>query len=324
MLIKKPSDIRSSEISDRNLYFGRREFIRATTGAAVAGAGMLAGSVALQAAGAPAPHGRKLENVKASPLSVDANKEKPNSWDQITTYNNYYEFGTDKDSPSMLAARLKTEPWTVAVEGECNKKGNYPVDDILKGVTLEDRIYRHRCVEAWSMIIPWVGFPLSDFIKRCEPTSKAKFVEFYTLYDPAQMPGVRMPVLRWPYIEGLRMDEAMHSLAIFAVGLYGEVMPKQDGAPIRIVVPWKYGFKSAKSIVRIRFVEKQPVNSWQDQASSEYGFYSNVNPAVDHPRWSQATERRIGEFLKRRTLMFNGYGEQVQGLYAGMDLRKNY
>ena len=324
MLIKKPSDIRSSEISDRNLYFNRREFIRATTGAAVAGAGMLAGSAALQAAGAPAPHGRKLENVKASPLSVDTNKEKPNSWDQITTYNNYYEFGTDKDSPSMLAARLKTEPWTVAVEGECNKKGNYPVDDILKGVTLEDRIYRHRCVEAWSMIIPWVGFPLSDFIKRCEPTSKAKFVEFYTLYDPAQMPGVRMPVLRWPYIEGLRMDEAMHPLAIFAVGLYGEVMPKQDGAPIRIVVPWKYGFKSAKSIVRIRFVEKQPVNSWQDQAASEYGFYSNVNPAVDHPRWSQATERRIGEFLKRRTLMFNGYGEQVQGLYAGMDLRKNY
>ncbi len=324
MLIKKTSDIRSSEITDEKLYVNRRDFIRAATGAAAAGAGMLAGSGALFAAGQAAPHGRKLDNVKASPLSVDPTKEKPNTWDQITTYNNYYEFGTDKDSPSMLAGRLKTEPWAVVVEGECNKKGTYPIDDILKGVTLEDRIYRHRCVEAWSMIIPWVGFPLADFIKRCEPTSKAKFIELYTLYDASQMPGVRMPVLRWPYIEGLRMDEAMHPLTILGVGLYGEVMPKQDGAPIRLVVPWKYGFKSVKSIVRIRFVEKQPVNSWQDQAASEYGFYSNVNPTVDHPRWSQATERRIGEFLKRRTLMFNGYGDQVQGLYAGLDLKKNY
>jgi sulfoxide reductase catalytic subunit YedY len=324
MLIKKASDIRSSEITDRKLYVNRRQFIQAATGVAAAGAGMLAGSEALFAAGVPAPHGRKLENVKSSPLSVDTAKERPNSWEQITTYNNYYEYGTDKDSPSMLAGKLKTEPWTVAVEGECNKKGNYPIEDILKGVTLEDRIYRLRCVEAWSMIIPWVGFSLSEFIKRCEPTSRAKFVEFYTLYDASQMPGVRSPVLRWPYIEGLRMDEAMHPLTILAVGLYGEVMPKQDGAPIRIIVPWKYGFKSAKSIVRIRFVEKQPVNSWQDQAANEYGFYSNVNPTVDHPRWSQGTERRIGEFLKRRTLMFNGYAEQVQGLYAGMDLRKNY
>jgi len=285
---------------------------------------MLAGADHLLAAGVPAPHGRKLENVKPSKLSVDVEREKPNTWDQITTYNNYYEFGTDKESPSMLSSRLKTEPWTVVVEGECNKKGTYTLDDILKGVTLEDRVYRHRCVEAWSMIIPWVGFPIADFVKRCEPTGKAKYIEFYTLYDSAQMPGVRSPVLRWPYIEGLRMDEAMHPLAIFAVGLYGEVMPKQDGAPFRIVVPWKYGFKNAKSIVRIRFVEKQPLNSWQDQQASEYGFYANVNPTVDHPRWSQATERRIGEFLKRRTLMFNGYADQVQGLYAGMDLRKNY
>ncbi|PYR38536.1 MAG: protein-methionine-sulfoxide reductase catalytic subunit MsrP [Acidobacteria bacterium] len=324
MLIKKPSDIRSSEITDRKLYFDRRAFLRTATGAVAAGAGILAGADKLAAAGVPAPHGRKLDNVKPSKLSVDIEREKPNTWDQITTYNNYYEFGTDKEAPSMLASRLKTEPWTVVVEGECNKKGTYTFDDILKGMTLEDRIYRHRCVEAWSMIIPWVGFSLSEFVKRCEPTSKAKFMEFYTLYDSSQMPGVRMPVLRWPYIEGLRMDEAMHPLTILAVGLYGEVMPKQDGAPIRIVVPWKYGFKSAKSIVRIRFVEKQPVNSWQDQAANEYGFYSNVNPTVDHPRWSQATERRIGEFLKRRTLMFNGYADQVQGMYAGMDLKKNY
>jgi sulfoxide reductase catalytic subunit YedY len=324
MLIKKASDIRSSEITDRQLYFDRRAFLRTATGAVAAGAGILAGADKLAAAGVPAPHGRKLDSVKPSKLSVDVEREKPNTWDQITTYNNYYEFGTDKEAPSMLASRLKTEPWTVVVEGECNKKGTYTFDDILKGMTLEDRIYRHRCVEAWSMIIPWVGFSLSDFIKRCEPTSKAKFMEFYTLYDSSQMPGVRMPVLRWPYIEGLRMDEAMHPLTILAVGLYGEVMPKQDGAPIRIVVPWKYGFKSAKSIVRIRFVEKQPVNSWQDQAANEYGFYSNVNPTVDHPRWSQATERRIGEFLKRRTLMFNGYADQVQGMYAGLDLKKNY
>jgi methionine sulfoxide reductase catalytic subunit len=259
--------------------------------------------------------------VRKSPLSAD---EKPNTWEQITTYNNYYEFGADKDQPSAFAGQLKTEPWTVVVDGECNKKATYNLEDILKGQTLEDRVYRHRCVEAWSMVIPWVGFPLADFIKKCEPTSKAKFVEFTTLYDPKQMPGTRYPILDWPYVEGLRMDEAMHPLAILAVGLYGEVMPKQDGAPIRLVVPWKYGFKSIKSIVKIRFVEKQPLNTWQRQTPSEYGFYSNVNPMVDHPRWSQATERRIGEFFRRKTIMFNGYGEQVAGLYAGMDLKKNY
>jgi methionine sulfoxide reductase catalytic subunit len=324
MLIKRASDIRSSEITDRKLYLNRREFLRAAAGTAAAGAGVLAASEALFAAGKPAPHGRKLENVKPSPLSVDVTKEKPNAWEQITTYNNYYEFGVDKDSPSLTAGRLKTSPWTVAIDGECNKKGSYSLEDILKGETLEDRIYRHRCVERWSMVIPWVGFPLANLIKRVEPTAKAKFIEFQTLYDMGQMPGLQSPILDWPYREGLRLDEAMHPLTILVVGLYGEVLPNQDGAPLRLVVPWKYGFKGAKSIVRIRFVEKQPLNTWQQSAPNEYGFYSNVNPERDHPRWSQATERRIGEFLMRRTLIFNGYGDQVASLYTGMDLKKNY
>jgi sulfoxide reductase catalytic subunit YedY len=321
MLIRRPSDIASSEITDKKLYLNRREFIRATTGTAVAAAIGVLGAEAFLEAARPAPHGRKLENVKASPLSTD---EKPNTWDQITTYNNYYEFGTDKDSPSMTSGNFKTQPWTVAVEGECNKKAIWHLEDILKGQTLEDRVYRHRCVEAWSMIIPWVGFPLADFIKKCEPTSKAKFVEFTTIYDPKQMPGLRSPVLRWPYVEGLRLDEAMHPLTILTVGLYGEVLPNQNGAPLRLAVPWKYGFKHIKSIVKIKFTEKQPLNTWQESAPQEYGFYSNVNPTVDHPRWTQASERRIGEFLRRKTLMFNGYGDQVASLYAGMDLKKNY
>jgi sulfoxide reductase catalytic subunit YedY len=324
MLIKRPADIPSSEVTDQKTYLNRREFIRAAaagTAAAAAGLGVFGASSAVLGAATPAPHGRKLPNVQKSGFSTT---EKQNSWNDITTYNNFYEFGTDKDSPSRLASRLRVEPWSVVVDGECGKKGTYPLDDILKGQTLEERVYRLRCVEAWSMVIPWVGFPLSNFIKRCEPTSKAKFVEFTSLADPSQMPGVRVPVLRWPYVEALRMDEAMHPLTILAVGLYGEEMPKQDGAPIRVVVPWKYGFKSAKSIVRIRFLEQQPVNSWQLSAPDEYGFYSNVNPQRDHPRWSQATERRIGEFLRRKTLMFNGYADQVASLYAGMDLRKNY
>jgi sulfoxide reductase catalytic subunit YedY len=322
MLIKPASDIRSSEITDKKLYLDRREFIRATAGTAAAVAAGIIGGEALLEAAPPAPHGRKLENIKKSPLSVV--DEKANTWEQITTYNNYYEFGTDKDSPAMLSRSLKTEPWTVVVDGECNKKATWNLEDILKGQTLEERIYRHRCVEAWSMVIPWVGFPLSDFIKKCEPTSKAKYVEFATLYDPKQMPGVRSPVLRWPYVEGLRLDEAMHPLTILTGGLYGEVVPNQNGAPLRLAVPWKYGFKHIKSIVRIKFTEKQPLNTWQESAPQEYGFYSNVNPAVDHPRWSQATERRIGEFLRRKTLMFNGYGDQVASMYAGMDLKKNY
>jgi len=324
MLIKRPSDIRSSEITDRKLYLNRREFLQAAAGTAAAGAGVLAAGETLFAAGKPAPHGRKIEVTKPSPLSVDVAKEKPNSWEQITTYNNYYEFGVDKDSPSLTAGRLKTSPWTVQIDGECNKKGNYTFEDILKGETLEDRIFRHRCVERWSMIIPWVGFPLANLIKRVEPTSKAKFIEFQTLLDLGQMPGAQAPILDWPYREGLRMDEAMHPLTTLVVGLYGEVLPNQDGAPLRLVIPWKYGFKGAKSIVRIRFVEKEPINTWQKSAPNEYGFYSNVNPERDHPRWSQATERRIGEFLMRRTLMFNGYGDQVASLYTGMDLKKYY
>jgi sulfoxide reductase catalytic subunit YedY len=323
MLIKKAVDIRSSEITDQKSYVNRREFLR-TAGIAAAGAGLAGVARPAFAAGTPAPHGRKLENVQKSPLSLKSDQERPNSWEQITTYNNYYEFGTDKEQPSVTAGKLKTEPWSIAIEGECAKKGSLPLADLIKGITVEERIYRHRCVEAWSMVIPWNGIQLSELIKRLEPTSKAKFIEFYTLNDPSQMPGVRVPVLRWPYIEALRMDEAMHPLTILATGLYGEVIPKQDGAPIRLIVPWKYGFKGAKSIVRIRFVEKQPVNTWQESAPQEYGFYSNVNPEVDHPRWSQASERRIGEFFKRKTLMFNGYGDQVQGLYAGLDLRKNY
>jgi sulfoxide reductase catalytic subunit YedY len=320
MLIKRPSDLRSSEITDRKLYLNRREFLRLAADAATVGLGVAAlGSVDLAAQAAP--RGRKLSFVK-SPLSTTG--ESLNTWEQITTYNNFYEFGQDKAAPARYAGSLRTEPWSVSVEGECAKKGVMNLEDILKGQTLEERVYRLRCVEAWSMVIPWIGFPLSDFIKKCEPTAKAQFIEFYTLNDVRQMPGLRDPVLRWPYLEGLRMDEAMHPLTILAVGLYGEVLPKQNGAPIRVVVPWKYGFKSAKSIVRIRFVERQPINSWQESAAQEYGFYSNVNPTVNHPRWSQATERRIGEFFHRKTLMFNGYGDQVAGLYAGMDLRRNY
>jgi methionine sulfoxide reductase catalytic subunit len=320
MLIKRAPDIRSSEITPKQVYVNRRDFIRTAAGTAVAAAGIL-GTTKLLLAAQPAPHGRRLEGVQKSPFSTS---ERPNTWEQITTYNNFYEFGTDKDSPSYAARDFKTTPWTVKIDGECARKGDMPLEDVLKGETLEERIYRHRCVEAWSMVIPWVGFPLANLIKKVEPTSKAKFVEFTTLYDPGRMPGQRQPVLDWPYVEGLRMDEAMHPLAILGVGLYGEVLPNQDGAPIRMVIPWKYGFKSIKSIVKIRFVERQPLNTWQQEASNEYGFYANVNPNVDHPRWSQATERRIGEFLKRKTLMFNGYGDQVASMYAGMDLRKNF
>jgi sulfoxide reductase catalytic subunit YedY len=320
MLIKGAADIRSSEITDKKLYLNRREFITATVGAA-AGAAIFSGAQSLLHAETPAPHGRKLLNIKKS---ATASTEKLNSWEEITTYNNYYEFGTDKGDPSQYARGWKTEPWTVTVDGECNKKAVWHLEDILKGETLEERIYRHRCVEAWSMVIPWIGFPLADFIKKCEPTSKAKFVKFTTVLDTQHMPGLRDPILRWPYVEGLRLDEAMHPLTILVVGLYDEVLPPQDGAPLRLAVPWKYGFKHIKSIVKIEFVESQPLNSWQLYAPNEYGFYSNVNPMVDHPRWSQATERRIGEFFRRKTLMFNGYGDQVASMYSGMDLRKNF
>jgi sulfoxide reductase catalytic subunit YedY len=326
MLIKKPADIRSSEITPKKLYQTRREFIKVAgmVGGAAIGVEVLTKGAAVLQAVQPAAHGKKWPNVKPNPAFSNTNGELKNTWEQITTYNNYYEFGIDKDQPAELARNFKTDGWTVEVGGECAKKGKYSIDDILKGETIEERVYRHRCVEAWSMVIPWDGIPLANFIKRCQPTSKAKFVKFTTDLDRAQMPGVRSDVLDWPYVEGLRMDEAMHPLSFLVVGLYGEALPNQDGAPIRLAVPWKYGFKHAKSLAKIEFVEKQPLNTWQRTAPNEYGFYANVNPMVDHPRWSQASERRIGEFFKRKTLMFNGYADQVASLYTGLDLKKNF
>jgi len=317
MLIKRPGDVRPSEITTEALYRGRREFIRAAT--------MLGAMSGLAAAGLlrarPARAAARLPNVRKGAYTVE---DASTPYAEVTTYNNFYEFGTDKDDPSARAGSLKTRPWTVRVEGEVRKPKTFDIDELLKLAPLEERVYRMRCVEGWSMVIPWVGYSLSELIKRVEPTGNAKFLEFTTLLDVAQMPGQRSPVLEWPYVEGLRLDEAMHPLALLAVGLYGEALPNQNGAPVRVVVPWKYGFKSAKSIVRVRFVERQPRTSWELAAPREYGFYSNVNPNVDHPRWSQARERRIGEFRKRDTLMFNGYADQVASLYAGMDLKKNY
>jgi sulfoxide reductase catalytic subunit YedY len=270
----------------------------------------------------PATHGRRLTTVPG-PFS---GTEKPNSWEHATTYNNFYEFGTDKSDPARLAARFKPrQPWTVRVEGECAKRGDITLDDLMKGLALEERVYRLRCVEGWSMVIPWVGFPLAAVIKRCEPTSKAQFVEFTTLHDIGQFPGQRSDVLEWPYVEGLRLDEALQPLTILAVGIYGEVLPNQNGAPLRLVVPWKYGFKSIKSIVRMRFTEKQPMSSWMLDYPRAYGFYANVNPTVDHPGWTQSVEARLPSLFKdTRTQMFNGYGDQVADLYRGMDLRRNY
>jgi sulfoxide reductase catalytic subunit YedY len=320
MLITRPADIPSSEITDKGTYLGRRRFIHAVGAAALATAASLAAGTDVQGQ-QPAPHRRKLA-TRPSPLSTG---EAPNAWDHITTHNNFYEFGTNHHDPATYARDFKPEPWTITVDGECARKGTLNLEEVLRGETLEDRIYRHRCVEGWSMVIPWVGFPLSNLIRKCAPTSRANFVTFTTLYDPSRMPGQRVPVLAWPYVEGLRMDEAMHPLTILAVGLYGEILPNQNGAPLRLVVPWKYGFKSVKSIVKIAFVEKEPLNSWKRVAPNEYGFYANVNPAVDHPRWSQATERRLPSLFKTtKTLPFNGYGDQVAALYAGMDPRKLY
>jgi methionine sulfoxide reductase catalytic subunit len=312
------ADIPSSEITNKSFYLNRRAFIAAAM--ATAGCGLV--SDPRLSAQEPAAHGRKLMTVR-SPLSTT---ESPNSWEHLTTFNNFYEFGSGKDDPARNAPRFKPhQPWTIAIEGECAKKGALTLDDLLKGQTLEDRIYRHRCVEGWSMVIPWVGFPLASVIKRCEPTSKAAFVEFTTLHDVSQMPGQRSKVLDWPYVEGLRMDEAMHPLTILGVGIYGEVLPSQNGAPLRLVVPWKYGFKGIKSIVKIRFVEKQPVSSWQLSYPEAYGFYANVNPAVDHPNWTQAVEARLPSLFKNtKTQLFNGYGDQVASLYKGMDLTRNY
>ncbi len=312
MLIKKPSDIHPDEVTDYALYRERRKFISAGIG--------LAGAAIFPTAAAKAAATR-LEFTH--PGQFDTREEKT-ELEKITHYNNFYEFGTDKYSPASKAQALTTDPWSVSIEGEVEKPFVLHLEDILKKFPLEERIYRLRCVERWSMVIPWTGFQLSELIKLARPTSKAKYVEFETLYRPEEMVGQRRRVLDWPYVEGLRMDEAMHPLTLIAVGLYGEILPKQNGAPLRLVVPWKYGFKSIKSIVKIRFTEQQPVSSWSKAAPREYGFYSNVNPEVDHPRWSQRRERRIGDFLKRKTLMFNGYAEQVASLYSGMDLKKFY
>ena len=318
MLIRKAADLAWRDVTPKAEYLRRREFIRAAAVPLAAGAaGWLATAGSAEAQG-----GLPKLAHKKSPLSTTGEVLTP--YGDVTTYNNFYEFGIDKDSPSRFAKSLRTRPWTVTIDGAVNKGGQFAIDDLIKPHQLEERVYRLRCVEAWSMVIPWIGIPLGDIIRKAEPTPRAKFVEFTTLNDPEQMPGVRRRSLDWPYVEGLRLDEALHPLAILAVGLYGEVLPNQNGAPLRLVVPWKYGFKSIKSIVRIRLVEKQPVGSWERSQPSEYGFYSNVNPEVDHPRWTQARERRIGEFFKRKTLMFNGYGDQVASLYAGMDLKRNY
>jgi len=317
MLIKRAPMFKASEITDPKLYFNRREFI--------AGAAALA-LLPRGAAAAAAPAGQLLKATRNQSFSIS---DPATKFESATTYNNFYEFGPDKDDPARLAHTLKPRPWTVQVDGHVAKPKTYDIDELLKLFPLEERVYALRCVEGWSMVIPWIGFPLASLLKRVEPTGQAKLVEFTTLQDPEQFPAQKPSLLglsgiEWPYIEGLRLDEAMHPLTLLSVGMYGQVLPNQNGAPIRLVVPWKYGFKSAKSIVRIRLVSQQPKTTWEKAQSQEYGFYSNVNPEVDHPRWSQASERRIGEFMRRKTLMFNGYADQVAWLYAGMDLRKYY
>lgn len=319
MIIKRPDSVKSSEITDEAVYLNRRKFITSTSKAALAIAGgmtlpELAGFNRAQAA-------LTLGDIRKSRYVLD---EEKTPLKDITRYNNFYEFSTDKEGPALLSKNFRTDPWTLRIDGEVKNPASYQLEDFIKPYNLEERVYRMRCVEAWSMVIPWVGFSFAEVIKKVEPTSRAKFVEFTTLYDPEQMPGQKRNVLPWPYVEGLRMDEAAHPLTILAVGLYGKVLPNQNGAPIRLVIPWKYGFKNIKSIVRIRFTEKQPKTTWNIAGPREYGFYANVNPEVDHPRWSQARERRIGDFFKRKTLMFNGYAEEVAHLYRGMDLRKHY
>ncbi len=316
MLIRRPPDLAPSEITPPEVYAGRRR--------------LLAGALGLAAAALPLTRLRAEPSgtaLASRPNPAYPAPERTNTWEDITTYNNYYEFGTDKSSPSMNAGSLRTRPWSVTVSGEAEVAGSYALEDLLKPHALEDRVYRLRCVEAWSLVVPWVGVPLADVLKRFRPTSKARFVQFTTLKDPKQMPGQRYSVLDWPYTEGLRIDEAMHPLALLAVGLYGRVLPNQNGAPLRLVVPWKYGFKSIKAIVRMHFTERMPPTAWNIAAPNEYGFYANVNPEVDHPRWSQKTERHIGAGLfeaRRPTLPFNGYAAQVASLYSGLDLRRNF
>jgi len=318
MLIKFPkaSDVKGSEITPRSVFEDRRRFLKT---AAFAGVGAAAATLPLPAWA----RGKPLDGVVKTKWSAANMPENDpiNEYADVTGYNNFYEFGTGKTDPAENAGDFKTSPWEISVEGACAKPGKISFEDLIKPHTLEERVYRFRCVEAWSMVIPWVGVPLGDILKRFEPAGDAKFVYFETLFDPEQMPGQRAAVLDWPYKEGLRIDEAMHPLTLMAVGIYGEVMPNQNGAPVRLVVPWKYGFKSIKSIVKIRFDSTMPPTSWNDANAREYGFYSNVNPEVRHPRWSQASERRIGELFKRKTLMFNGYEEEVASLYKGMDLR---
>lgn len=318
MLIRKPSDVLPSEITPADVYDKRRTFIKAAVAAGVVSAFPLSRLLF------DMPEAQAAAKLGPIAKSQYSSAEEQTPYEDVTGYNNFYEFGTGKDDPARNAGSLKTRPWTVQVDGEVKKSRSFDIEELLKLAPLEERIYRLRCVEAWSMVVPWVGFPLSALIRKMQPTGNAKYVEFTTLQDPVQMPGQRSAVLEWPYTEGLRMDEAMHPLTLLTFGLYGEVLPNQNGAPVRIVIPWKYGFKSAKSIVRIRFTEKQPQTAWNKAAAREYGFYSNVNPEVDHPRWSQAKERRIGDFLKRKTLPFNGYADQVAGLYKGMDLAKYF
>ncbi len=317
MLIKRPDPIKSSDITPETVYLNRRKLLKA---AGISGAGLALGSTAAHSQEGYAPLGK----LKPSPFSTDA---EPNSFDDIASYNNFYEFGLDKSDPAAYSDKFKPKPWSVTVDGEAEVTGTFTYEDIIGPHALEERIYRLRCVEAWSMVVPWVGFPLGDLLKRFKPTSKAKYVSFETVYRPDEMPGQRRRLLDWPYREGLRIDEAMHPLSIMAVGLYGVELPNQNGAPLRLVVPWKYGFKSIKSIVRISFTEKEPYTTWNAAAPNEYGFYANVNPQVDHPRWSQARERPIGGGFfatKVPTLMFNGYADEVAGLYSGMDLTRYF
>jgi sulfoxide reductase catalytic subunit YedY len=320
MLIQRPADIRPSEITPEAVFRSRREVLRA---AGFAGAAALLAAARAGAGEIPAQY-RRLAGVRKSPLSV---KDAPNSFEDITSYNNFYEFGLDKGDPAANSGRFRPKPWTVTVDGEAEVTGRFTLEDVLKPHPLEERVCRFRCVEAWSMVVPWVGFPLADLVKRFRPTSKAKYVAFETIVRPEEMPGQRGPVLDWPYVEGLTIAEATHPLALMVVGVYGVELPNQNGAPLRLIVPWKYGFKSIKSIVRISFREDQPRTTWSEAAPDEYGFYANVNPAVDHPRWSQATERRIGSAFfspKQPTLPFNGYAAQVAALYKGLDLVRNY
>ena len=321
MIIRRSSEIKPSEITDRKTYLSRRRFLKKSLNLGITGTllPVTTGGLLLHA-----PDSRAALSIGKFSKSPYSTQEKPTDHDAATGYNNFYEFGTDKEDPAKNSGSFHPYPWSIEISGECEKPGVFQLEDFVKPYALQERIYRLRCVEGWSMVIPWLGMPLGDVLKRFNPNSNARYVAFTTVYRPAEMPGQKWPVLKWPYVEGLRIDEAMHPLTILSVGIYGDVLPNQNGAPVRLVVPWKYGFKSIKSIVKISFTRSQPPTSWNIATPNEYGFYSNVNPHVDHPRWSQRRERRIGDFLKRDTLMFNGYEAQVASLYRGMDLKKYF